>query len=725
MTDGVGMPSITPGMNKVAPAGIGGGKGAKDEDKDLRLGSDSEDVKEILERARKRMDRAIQAEGDNRKAALDDFKFYKGDQWPADIMAQRNFDQRPCHTINKLPTFVNQVTNDVRQNRPDINISPVGDKSDPEVAKMLAGVVREIERKSAADIAYDTAFACAARGGWGWFRILSEFEKTDSLNQVLSIKRIANPFTVYADPAAQEPDASDMKWCFVSDMLPRDEFKEDYPDADAMPWPQGGIGDSLKTWITKDEIRIAEYFEFENEKRWYVMLENGVEGWEDEIKQDIRDKYETIAERESDCSSLHWYKLTAVEVLEHVKLPIKWIPLVRIIGDEINIEGKFTWSGIVRNAKDAQRAYNYWTTSFTEAVALAPKAPWVLAEGQDEGYEQEFKNANVRPMAVVHYKPVDLNGQLAPPPQRMQQGAVPTGIQQGLQNATQDLMTTTGVRFDMTTKDHVYDESGRALRELRRFGDIGSFHLVDNLARALRHAGEILINWIPKVYDRKRIITILRENDEEERVIIDPNAPQAMGETRDAQNKVLKIFNPTYGEYGVTVTIGPSYATKRIEAAESMMDFLRAIGPVFPQAVTAVADLIAKNQDWPGSDEFTRRLTKVVAAMHPGILQPDMKNVPPDVQAMLGALVRQVQKGAQDQAAMLKVLNDRSQEFALKARDQDLNFEAKLLAVAQKAEAAEETNGAKLNLLMDAVLKMKKLLDPDEGGNSSSPALAA
>lgn len=712
----IGMPSITASMNKLPPTNESGGKGSKDDKANTRLGMTKEKSQEVLDRARKRMDRAIQAEGDNRKAAQDDDKFYAGQQWPAEIMAQRSFDQRPCLTINKLPTLVKQVTNDVRQNRPDINVSPVGDKSDPEGAKMFAGIIRHIERKSQADIAYDTAFEQTARGGFGFWRIMTEYEKPNSLNQVLSIKRIRNRFTVYMDPACQEPDGADMDWCFVTEMMTREEFKENYPDADPMPWTVAGVGDTYKSnWITKDEIRVAEYYEFENEKRTYVMLSNGSEGWEGELEPSLFDQFEVVAERESDCRKIRWYKLTAVEILEDRDVLGRWIPVVRTVGDEIDLEGKPMWVGIVRNAKDPQRAYNYWSTSFTEAVALAPKAPWLLAEGQDEGYEQQFKNANTRPQAVLRYKPVTIDNQLAPPPQRLSMGEVPQGIQTGLMNAGQDMMATTGIRFDGTIKDKVYDESGRALRELRRFGDLGSFHLVDNLARALRHTGEILVDLIPLIYERKQVVTILRQNGEEERIMLDPNHGQAVGQMKQDNGKDILIFNPKFGEYGVTVTIGPSYATKRIEAAESMMDFLRAVAPAVPQAASAVMDLIARNSDWPGSEDFAVRLSKVVAELHPGILTPNMKDVPPEVQAVISGLMRKLQEQQQQQVVLTKALTERQTEFALQHEKIQKDFEKALLQIAQKADQAqmqaEAHAGSQMQDLVKAVMQMQTMLE--------------
>jgi len=701
----IGLPPISEGMNKLPPNERAGGKGSKDDKDNTRLGRKRTDDDKVLDRARKRLDKAISAEAENRQAALDDLKFYKGEQWPASVAAQRNFDQRPCLTINKLPTFVNQVTNDVRQNRPAINVSPVGDKGDPEVAKMYAGMIREIERKSVADIAYDTAFAQTARSGWGYWRILTEREKPNSFHLVATIKRIRNQFTVYLDPTHQEPDGSDAKWAFVTEMIPRGEFNEDYPDAQPMSWTLSGVGDGMKSWIEKDAVRVSEYFEIENEKRDLVRLSNGAVGWKDEIDPSVLEKFDVLEEIESDCPKVRWYKLTAVEVLEDKDWPGKWIPIVKVIGDEVDTEGKVQLSGIVRHAKDAQRMFNYWRTAETEMVALQPKAPFIGAEGQFEGHEQEWKTANTKSNPYLQYKVETVDGKPLPPPQRQPMAGPSAGIQVASQNAAQDMMATTGIRFDATTKDRMYDESGRALRELRKFGDLGSFHLVDNLARSLRHTGVILVDLIPRIYNRKRIETILRENDAEERVVIDPTAEKPMGETKDPQTgKVMKVFNPNYGEYGVTVTIGPSYATKRVEAAESMMDFIRAIVPAAPQAATGVMDLVAKNMDWPGAEEFSTRLAKLVAQIHPGITAPDIKDVSPQVQAVLMGMQAQLKQLQEERVAMMKALTDQTADRAQRQDKIDKDFEAKLIGAMQKAEANFNTHiGAQLKELADAV----------------------
>jgi len=684
-------------MNKLAP----NDKPIEGKGVEAKVTPNAKKDEEILERIRKRMERCIAAESENRKAAVDDRKFKAGQQWPADVAAQRNTDKRPCLTINRMPTFVHQVTNSARENRPAINVSPVGDKGDKEAAKMYRGLIRQIERQSRADIAYDTALDDAVTSGWGYMRLTTEWEKETSFDQVMMIKRVRNPFTVYLDPDHQEPDGADCRFGFVTEILPPDEFKREHPKAQMVPFDLGGQGEKYKSWVTKDGVRVAEYYEVVNEPRDLVSLSTGYVGWRDELDDATAARVksgavEVLDERESFDRAVKYYKVTAIEILERTDWLGKWVPIIPVIGDEIDIEGKVALSGVIRNAKDAQRMYNYWRTMETELVALAPKAPYIMEEGQLEGHEREWKNANTRSYPVLTYKGTSVSGHPAPPPQRTQPVQVPAGVVNAAEGAAQDMMATTGIRFDGSLQERMKDESGRAIRELTRKGDIGSFHYVDNLARSMKFLGDQMIDLIPKIYDRKRVMTILREDDSEEQITVDPMAPKGFDEKVTDKGK-MKIFNPTIGEYGVTVDIGPSYATKRIEASESMMDFVHAL----PNTAALVMDLIAAEMDWPGADKIAARLAKAIPA---NLLTPEQKDVPPQVAALIQNLEKQAKdlQGQLQQA--MQALNDKGADRALAQDKIDKDFEAKILGVIQKAEkGASDAMIAKLELVMDEV----------------------
>jgi len=716
------MPRIDAAMNKIGPTASRGGKGSKDDDKNLRLGLDRDDDKtqKILLRAKKRMDRCIQAESENRKNGLDDLRFKTGEgQWPADVAAQRNFDKRPCLTINKLPTFINQIVNDFRQNRPAINYSPMGDKGHVEVAKFYKGYVRAIERDSFADIAYDTGFESAVSIGWGYWRPVTEYKSPESFDQVIRVRRVRNAFSIYLDDKIQEPDGSDAKFGFVTEDWTRQDFEDQWPDADPMAWSTFGIGDTYKSWVSQDTIRVAEYFEIEHEERTLVQLSNGHTGWKDELAEEIKSLidagiYTIENERKSKVPHVKWYKMTAVDILEERDWPGKWVPLPKVVGNEVDIEGKVRLSGIIRSAKSPQLMYNYMRTLAVEVISGQPKAPWVVAEGQIAGHEVSWKTAHTRNHAYLQYRPVALGGTPVPPPQRQPLPGPTQGIVQESQQAAQDMQAVTGLRFDGTLQERVYDESGRALRELRERGDIGSFHYIDNHARTLRFTGEIYMDLIQKIHDTPQLVTILGDDDQEERVMIDPDQPVAFRRIRGQDGRQIKSFNPKIGEYQVTVTIGPSYATKRIEAAESIMDFVRALPPaIAPQVMPLIMDVLAKNLDWPGGDEIARRLATLVP---PEALAQDMQDMPPQAKAMVQSLQKQLQQMGQERVLLMQQLTDQNAERAIKQDKIDKDFEAKLLAIVQKAEASfTKEIGAELKGLAEGVNQLREILTNPDG----------
>lgn len=681
----IGLPPVDSAMVKLPPLKKSGGKGVKE---DGSFGtSDDEDQKILLE-ARKRFDRCIAAEGDNRKAALEDTKFLKGDQWPADVAAQRNTDKRPCLTFNKLPTFVHQVTNPQRENRPSINISPVGDQVDVKAAKMFGGVFRAIQRQCRADIAYDTAFWQAASCGYGYWLVTTEYEAPDSFNQNIIVKRIRNQFTVYVDPDAQMPTGQDARFGFITENMPREEFKEQYPDSQMVAFNPSGAGDTFKEWVSKDSIRVAEYYVIEHKMRDLVQLNNGHTGWKDKLDEATKKAIASGSikidnERKSEEKTCMWYKITALEILERTEVKTEGlIPIVRVIGDEIDEQGKVTYSGIVRHAKDPQRMYNYWRTTEAEIVALQPKAPYIMEEGQVEGHESQWKQANTKAYPYLTYKGTNVAGKPAPPPQRQPMVQAPQGVLQAIQGAAQDMQATTGIRFDATIAERVHDESGKALHELRRSGDIGSFHYEDNLGRALDYTGLLFLKMFPNYYDTARTLMILREDGKEQAVRIDPNAQKPLANGKGPDGKSLPIFNPTIGKYGVTVTVGPSYATKRIEAVDQMLKFVNSMPP---ELAIKVADLIAKNMDWPEADQFATRLARMLP---PNLLAPDMQDVDPQLQALIQSLQSQLQQAAMEKMQMTKMLQDKTADRMIMADKNEKDFRAKVMAVAQKMQAA-------------------------------------
>ena len=575
---------------------------------------------DILATARSRLDMAMSALSESREDEIDDLRFYAGSpdnqwQWPADVLATRGAVQgqtinaRPCLTINKLPQHVRQVTNDMRQNRPGAKVIPVDDKADLQVAEILNGMIRHIEYISDADVAYDTACENQVAYGEGYIRLLTEYCDDDNFNQDIKIGRVRNSFSVYMDPMIQDPTGSDAKYCFVTEDVSREDYERMYPDAAPITTLQSlGVGDqSISNWLNEDTIRIADYYYIDYDRATLNLYPGNATAF-DGTPEDkaLRAAYgKPKRSRESDRPRVRYCKINGYEILEQNEWAGKWIPVVRIVGNEFEVDGRLYVSGLVRNAKDAQRMYNYWVSQEAEMLALAPKAPFIGYGGQFEGYEDKWKTANTNNWPYLEVNPdvTDGQGAVLPIPQRAQPPMASSGLLQAKAGASEDIKSTTG-QYNASLGMGSNERSGKAILARQREGDVGTYHYGDNLTRAVRHVARQLVDLIPKIYDTQRIARIIGEDGETKMVKINPEQPQPVNKIVDQAGIVIeKIYNPGVGKYDVVATTGPGYATKRQAALEAMAQLLQGN----PQLWAVAGDLFVKNMDWPGAQEMSKQ----------------------------------------------------------------------------------------------------------------------
>lgn len=579
----------------------------------------------VLSVMRSRMTMAISALSGTRDSELDDLRFYAGSpdnqwQWPNDVLQTRGSSQgpvvsaRPCLTINKLPQHVKQITNEQRMNRPTIKVLPVDDKSDIEMADVFNGVIRHIEYTSDADVAYDTACENQVTCGEGYLRILTEYCDDTSFDQEIKIGRIRNSFSVYMDPMIQDPAGADARWCFITEDMTKDEYERAYPKASPISTLTArGIGDSsINQWISETTVRVAEYFYIECEKatlNLYPGNQTALTGTpEDSLLRAMFGK--PLRSRQSDRERVKWCKTNGYEILEESEWAGSFIPVVRVVGNEFEVDGQLYVSGLVRNAKDAQRMYNYWCSQEAEMLALAPKAPFIGYGGQFEGYEQQWKTANTQNWPYLEVNPdvTDGQGAVLPLPQRAQPPMASSGLLQAKAGASEDIKSTTG-QYNASLGMTSNERSGKAILARQRESDVGTYHYADNLARAVRHIGRQLVDLIPKIYDTARVARILGEDGEPSTVKMNPDQEEPVKKIMGPGGVVVdKIYNPRVGKYDVRVITGPGYATKRQEALESMAQLLQGN----PQLWQVAGDLFVKNMDWPGAQDLAKRLQKML-----------------------------------------------------------------------------------------------------------------
>jgi hypothetical protein len=666
------------------------------------------DKSDMLSTMRSRFTMAISALGESREDELDDLRFMAGSpdnqwQWPADVLATRGSVQgqtinaRPCLTINKLPQHVRQVTNQQRQNRPSGKVIPADDNADVAVAEVFDGIIRHIEYMSDADVAYDTACDNQVTYGEGYIRILTEYAREDSFDQDLRIGRIRNSFSVYMDPTIQDPCGSDAKWCFITEDLLKEEFERMFPDAAPITSIMAqGIGDqSLSQWISQNTVRIAEYFYIDHEKAKLNLYPGNVTAFNG-TPQDGQLKAmfgQPVRTRTVDRRKVMWVKTNGYEVLDEREWIGKYIPVVRVVGNEFEVDGRLYVSGLVRNAKDAQRMYNYWTSQEAEMLALAPKAPFVAYGGQFEGYEMQWKTANTTNWPYLEVNPdvTDGAGNVLPLPQRSQPPMAQTGLIQAKMGAAEDIKSTTG-QYNASLGQQGNERSGKAILARVQEGDTGTYHYVDNLGRAIRHITRQLVDMIPKIYDTERIARIIGVDGEVGMAKINPQQPEPVKPIMDAAGNVIeKIYNPTVGTYDVVITTGPSYLTKRQEAVEAMANILQ----TSPQLWQVAGDLFIKNMDWPGAQEMAARFKKII---DPKVLAEDDKS--PELQSaeqMIEALTQQLN---QTMGMVENIQNSmEAQELQIKAYD----AETKRISAVQNAMTPDQIQDIVMGTIAAAI----------------------
>lgn len=610
---------------------------------------------DILKEAQEAFELSAEHESDNRKAYEDDIDFaLLENQWPQQVMRDRELEGRPCLTVNLLAPMIRQVVNDARQNKPGIIVHPADDQADPETAEILNGIIRNIEQSSNAEVAYDTALECAVAGGFGYFRINTAYSSDDTFDQDLIIERIANPLSVYGDYQSTAADSSDWNRAFVVDTLSKSAFEKQWKGADPVDWNGDSYNDLSAPWLDGDNVMIAEYWTREQSMREIVALSSGEIVDADVYKQQ-KAMFDALGLTVAGSREVRSHKvvqriLSGAEELEKVEWPGRYIPIVPVYGTEVNLRGKRHWRSLIRGAKDSQRMRNYWRTTSTELVALAPKAPFIGRKGAFVTDAAKWATANTQSHAYIEYDGADA-------PERQPFAGIPAGALQEALNASDDIKSIVGI-YDSSLGARSNETSGKAIQARDAQADTGTFHFIDNLSRALKHAGDIIIDLVPSIYPVPRVLRVIGKDGKPTMAPVnqETKVQQEDPQTGEIQ-EIVKTYDLTVGKYDVIVKSGPSFASKREEFIAMASELMRG-NPMLQQVLTP---MIVKNFDIPDAEEIVEKLE----AMQPG--NPAVQKVQEEAKAFIGELQQQLQQ-AQEQVQQLA--QDREAE-AVKAAQED------------------------------------------------------
>ena len=580
----------------------------------------------------------------NREEALDDKKFSAGEQWDPIVLEQRK--GLPCLVINNIPQFTAQIVGDWRESRKAIKVVPSNDE-DVEIASIRGDLIRSIEMQSRADRVYDSSFESMVQCGDGALRVAVEYARDDVFDQDLFIRPIEDALSTVWDRFSVDPTGRDAKRCFVSDKIPKKEYTRKFGDI-----PATGLEDhnlmqdlSIEGWQDQDCYQITEYWRLIERQRLMAMFQNGKTFIIDDDNFDelVATNGPPIKTRTTWVSYAQMHLCTGFAILSGpYEYRLSRLPVIRMSGRIVNIGGRRVRYGMVRFMKDAVRLKNFWRSTAAEQLGYAPKAKWMATESAVEGREDKIREAHLSrdPLLIFNDDAVfGSNVQRVDPP----------GIEGALLNESQvnaqDMKDVTGIH-DASLGIRSNEVSGKAIMARQREGDVANLTFHDNANAALVEAGDVLNQLIPQIYDGTRILRTIGEDQEPKFVKVnDPYNPESI--------------DLSVGNYDIALSTGASYTTRRVEAAQSMMDAIQ----VWPDLMGIAGDLVAAAQDWPGAEKLAERLKKTIP-QH--LLEEDEEGgapmVTPEQAQEMQAAIQELQMALQEKD---RLLNDRTEEFEI------------------------------------------------------------
>lgn len=592
---------------------------------------------EFLALARKRFSAAAEDEKHLRDKFASDLKFASpdgDDQWDPQVKMQREQAGRPAMSFPRCHTFVQQVSNEARQNKPQIKFSPRLDE-DKETADVYEGLARYIQYTSDAQVAYETAIEYSAGASFGYYRFLTDYCDDDSDDLELKVVPVLDPLQIYGIlvPACfnRKP-----KYAFVVEDIPKDEYKHMYPNSELASLSWSEAEKEGEGWVGSEAVRIAEY--------WYVE-ETKVEG------------------KRRTKSTVKFCKTNGFEILpdSETEWPGSSIPIIPVLGKQMIIEGKPRLFSVVRPQKAAQQLINYSKSRIAETLSTSPISPFIMVEGQISGYEDQWKTLNTVNRPFLTVKATDVSGAPVPLPQRQVYEPPIQSLSAFVAQEVDDLKATTGI-FDASMGNQGNETSGQAIARRQQQANLTTMHFMDNLERSFRQSGDIIAEVIPKIYDTGRMIQILGEDEVRKMIAI--NKPHT-----DENGKPYH-YDMTKGKYDVVVTMGRAFSTKRMESFDMMQQLVQSA----PNLLPMFGDVLFKNSDMAGSDIVAERFKKML----PPNLQSDedgQEKVPPQAQAVMQQLQQQSQ-----------ALNAACQHY--EQQIQELQFEKKAQIVKSQSDFA-------------------------------------
>jgi hypothetical protein len=542
-----------------------------------------------------------------------DLRFISGDPWEPDDRRNREDNNRPVLCPDELSQYQNATINNLRQNKRAIQVNPKGSGATDKDAERRSAIIKGIEYKSNAQGAYTNAFENQLNCGIGFFRVTTKVVDKKSGDQEPRIKGIENPLSVLLDPNAKEPDFSDMKRCFVMDILRKRDFGKQYPKAKMSSFAADDMS-TAPDWFQGENILVAEYWR--------------IDGYDPETGEG---------------GKVTQYVTNGVEILGRTPWIGSWIPIIAAMGKKVYVphgsEMKRYYYSQIRLARGPQMMLAYGASQEAEVVGMLPRVPMMGYVGQFETDKEAWDSLNTVPRAYIQVDPVvdEAGGGVLPLPTRAQFGPDIAGYEAFNERWRRAIQAAMGITPLPTAAQRQNEKSGIALEKIQSQQAIGSFHFTDNFDRAIENCGRQLDELITLVMDTAREVTGRKADDTHDVMHVVPGGtPLPQAEPGQPPITGDDILDPKRGDFDVTISSGMSYQSQREQASDFVDTLIQNLDslPLSPQSkATLLARAISLKDIGPIGDD----LAKIIDP------QGDGMPVPPQAQQMIAQLQQQLQ----------------------------------------------------------------------------------
>jgi hypothetical protein len=623
-----------------------------------RLETDDPDIKELHEE----FDYATDAWRDIREEARIDMRYTAGDPWDPDDKAKREAAGRPALALDELSQYVNQIVNDIRQNKRAIKVTPLGNGANDQTAALRADLYRQIEYRSNAQQAYTTMFENAAQRSYGYLRINARYLSARSRHQELVIDPVMNPDLVTPDPDAIKPDLADMKYLYNEESWSQAEFKKKFPKASITDFTIEHQAQAPR-WVKGERIMLAERWRLRTvpKKLLYVDVPAQILPGQppqparelDLLESEVLKKglkafgpgAQVVGSRMADMPEVTMQLTNGLEILDETAWPGIYIPFVGCFGKILYIDDgsgptKIILSAI-RLARDPQMLYCYYRTGEAEQVGMSTRFPYFVRQGSLSPEEaQKLTQSTHEPVAFIQVKSTsdDLPpGQMPEMPVRNPFEPAIQALEVGAEGARRAIQAAMGISPLPTSAQRRNDKSGVALKQIEESAQKGTFHFVDHYEASIQRAAVILDDLIPHYYDAARDLTVRKPDDTPVQVRVnDPNAQPDKSSSDYAAEGATPTL--TEGDHDLTLSTGPDFESERDQAnqfADTLIGGIQQIAQV--AGAPAAAKLIALSIKLKNIGPLGTEMADLIAP-------PDADNIPPQAKAVIQQLQGQLQE---------------------------------------------------------------------------------